>query len=347
MHNGIFNILQSSHPSASIGNTQRRTGFQSICMPLPPAIKALFRSDALGVIAGIMAGAIGVTATSLANAIRINGQEASHASTFAAVFAIIFGGTMALYNADRLADYDLDCDTPDRQEIWNSLKHLAGLLIALPYATSLLILLAATSPNHRPSAAAVYLLLGGLGFAYSQRITPSRPPGRKVYYRRIKDIPWMKCFFVPGMWAVTTCLIPSLVTQSLPSVALLSFGIYIYLRTFAGGTASDIRDINSDRAAGVITIPAALGIGPTITLMQIVNVLSSAWLLLAISMRWLPLVAAIFLLTNLLCVQAWHSLRIDPYAKRRVLLTSVLETASMPLLVAIGFGVKTIVLQFS
>ena len=105
---------------------------------------------------------------------------------------------------------------------------------------------------------------------------------------------------------------------------------------FAGATASDIRDKDSDQAAGVITFPVAYGIANTIAGIQVLNLLSILWVLLAIQLHWLPLPALALLVSNGLGLRAWNRLRRGRTSCRAVLLLAYLETLTMPLLVAIG-----------
>lgn len=301
------------------------------CMSAIRILKQSLRSDALGLLAGATAGAVGLSALLLAAPSR----TADSAMDALVVFGIIFGGTMSLYNADRWTDRDIDVDTPERRAIWAQSQGLAPWLILAPYGVSMALLALFSRPGHVAAALLIYATLGILGFGYSVRTSVISKKLHVFGFQRAKDVPLLKCFYVPLMWAVTATIVPPMVGTSLLQPALLAFGIYIFMRMFVGCTASDFRDIESDSAAGIVTLPVALGAKQTIHIMQVINVASICWLLLAAIAGWLPVYAWTLMLSNLQTCIAWHQLSCSRSDVRRVLIKSFVETASMPALIGL------------
>jgi 4-hydroxybenzoate polyprenyltransferase len=86
----------------------------------------------------------------------------------------------------------------------------------------------------------------------------SRPlPGSSV---RLKDLPGMKCFFVPAFIATILVIWPILQTGKRLSWLDLIIFTWCFLVLGINSLVFDLRDVAGDRLHGTPTIPARLGV---------------------------------------------------------------------------------------
>jgi 4-hydroxy-3-methylbut-2-enyl diphosphate reductase len=108
--------------------------------------------------------------------------------------------------------------------------------------------------------ALLFLALASIvGVAYSVKIIP-RPLERYVRYRRLKDIPASKTFFVAAAWAGVSSAMPYFSSPEeipLPSLFLVFF--WCFLLVFIRAVLYDIKDIQGDAVVGRETMPIVIG----------------------------------------------------------------------------------------
>jgi 4-hydroxybenzoate polyprenyltransferase len=97
------------------------------------------------------------------------------------------------------------------------------------------------------------IVLGILSFAYSLPLLPFKNK------RRLKDFGWVKILVLTTVWTIVTSVLPILYWQqslsAYPFEILLRFGFMFTLCV-----AFDIRDMQTDLDAGIITLPNLIGI---------------------------------------------------------------------------------------
>lgn len=110
--------------------------------------------------------------------------------------------------------------------------------------------------------------LGLLSVAYSAPVLPLR---RRWY--RLKDIPGLKLFLIAWVWAAATVYIPLSVFSAPALDGPLLWALAARTLFIVGITLPfDLRDLEADREAGVITLPQLLGSRRTCALSCVVVV---------------------------------------------------------------------------
>ncbi|MCP4443209.1 MAG: UbiA family prenyltransferase [Aureispira sp.] len=137
--------------------------------------------------------------------------------------------------------------------------------------------------------AAVAMLLGVFSFFYLQRVTQFLlilPALLSVGYvvpflggqkKRLRDINFIKIFLIAGVWAYVTVCLPFAELGLLHTSKLWYWGVERAIFIFIITLPFDIRDWEIDKAAGVQTLPATLGVQATLIL---VTILTIVWLIL-------------------------------------------------------------------
>ncbi len=117
-----------------------------------------------------------------------------------------------------------------------------------------------------------------LGVAFSVKVVP-KPVSSYLRYRRLKDIPASKTFFVAGAWAGVSAAVPYLSEQSHISVTtFLSVFLFCFLLVFIRASLYDIRDIQGDAVVGRETIPIIIGKQWTQRLVVVLTIAAAALL---------------------------------------------------------------------
>ena len=145
--------------------------------------------------------------------------------------ALAIGGTLAVYNVDRLRDLERDRETSPLRSAF-VLRHARALRV-LAAAGGAVAVASALRAGPRVAALAGAVLALGL------------------LHRRMKGIPFAKAFYIAGAWTAVVAGVPALVgpePRGIPGVVLA-----LYLTLFGNAVASSARD----GEAG----PALVGVG--------------------------------------------------------------------------------------
>lgn len=95
--------------------------------------------------------------------------------------------------------------------------------------------------------------------------------------RRLRDIHYVKIFLIAMAWAWLTVIVPAVEMGLYRNIPLMMlFGERLFF-VFAITLPFDIRDLNIDRANGVKTLPAMLGVRKTKQLAYVLLALSAAF----------------------------------------------------------------------
>jgi 4-hydroxy-3-methylbut-2-enyl diphosphate reductase len=126
-----------------------------------------------------------------------------------------------------------------------------------------------------PLAFVLLILATLVGVAYSVKVVP-KSLAKYTKYRRLKDIPASKTFFVAGAWAGVSAGMPYL--SAMDEISFLSFAsvfFFCFLLVFIRAALFDMRDIQGDAVVGRETIPIVIGKGPTQRLLVVLLVFVS------------------------------------------------------------------------
>lgn len=176
---------------------------------------------------------------------------------------LVFGSTLFVYNVHYLIKKS-DEHISDRfawsqhYRIWHYLFLITGViccLVSLPFL-----------PRQILMACGV---LGVLSLAYSLPLLPFKNK------KRLKDFGLIKILVLTGVWTIVTSILPMLWWGK--SMADYPFEILIrFVFMFTLCVAFDIRDMQTDVEAGIITLPNLIGLQNSYRLMNVTLVLFAA-----------------------------------------------------------------------
>lgn len=110
--------------------------------------------------------------------------------------------------------------------------------------------------------------------------------GRGSQLRRIKDVPLFKSVYLAAYFSL---LVPmtAYYVGGIPTATILAMMLFIFERMLQAAVACDFKDIESDRASGVITLPVYLGFARAHTALQILGAASFLLVLVAVQAGWM------------------------------------------------------------
>lgn len=167
---------------------------------------------------------------------------------------LVFFATLVVYELDRL----LGASEEDRVDA--SARHLwlrghRRALWALTGAAAAGV--AACLPFLPIRVTAVLVVLGALSLAYVAPVV--RRGGR---WHRLKDLAGLKAFLIAAVWAAATVLLPAFSRgAALLPTAWVTAERFLFVLAIC--LPFDVRDLARDRAAGIRTLPVALGVPAT------------------------------------------------------------------------------------
>jgi 4-hydroxybenzoate polyprenyltransferase len=201
----------------------------------------------------------------------------------------MIGGWIFLFNktTDLVEDNLNDGSLPVDQEYLGVIKRIAYICLIIPVLLLWRI----------PEVLAVVLFFGGfMGFIYSY---PIRLKGRSF---RLKNILLVKNLTSAVCITALICLPCYLLFPDFPHIYLLLKAISIFFLTLCVEIMCDIRDIEGDRQAGIMTLPNTLGVAPAKAIALVIFTGYCLWFnhLVSFSFRLSPLLilaqAATFLI---------------------------------------------------
>lgn len=180
--------------------------------------------------------------------------------TITPLHGLIFCSTLFVYNVH----YLIKKSAPEISDRFNwSLhnKHWHYVFVALGALGS-----AFCALQMPESVIIACIVLGGLSFSYSIPLLPFKDK------KRLKDYGWLKIFVLTAVWTIVTSVLPVLYWGH--SVADYPYEIamrFVFMLTLC--VAFDIRDMQTDKEAGIITLPNVLGLKGCYKLMTIAMLL--------------------------------------------------------------------------
>jgi len=199
--------------------------------------------------------------------------------------------TFTIYANDRLTDVDSDeLVNTARSEFVRQHRQELYILAAMSYGLALT--LAALGG---PLAFGLSVIPGCLWVLYAVDWVPNPTLG----FGRLKEILFLNSALVAAAWAATIVFLPIAVTEAPIDSASVVLFLYFFFGTFIGAEVSNVRDVVGDRAIGVATVPVVFGIHRTRYILQALNLLNLAILLVALSSSIFSLSALVALATGL------------------------------------------------
>jgi len=175
--------------------------------------------------------------------------------------------TLSVYNTDKLTDLDLDLiNTPERARF---VKRHRKLVIASVVSTWAIAFFCGFLYN----LYAVVIVAFGfcMGCLYSVGFLELR----------LKDVLIVKNATISGTFVVGTALM-SLAVNSSDYVAIALVAYLVFLKLFINTVLFDVRDVEGDRRAGIVTIPTWLGKVKTKNVLLVLNSTFIPWATFAI-----------------------------------------------------------------
>ena len=177
---------------------------------------------------------------------------------------LVFFATLLDYNLHRIIKLKLKTDNRN-QNVWRE-KHYS-LLLSITIIAAIGLIVSLTLTNHR-----IFWML--IPYAFMTAIYSF--PFSKTLLRNwdIRKIIGVKNFLIAITWTAVTCLIPIKLSESyLPhmQVFLMAFERFLFILSLT--IPFDIRDTETDRNAGLKTIPVVIGIPQSIKLTNVILLL--------------------------------------------------------------------------
>jgi len=202
----------------------------------------------------------------------------------------------AVYTVDHVADAAADArSTPERAQI--ARRYGDQLVTAAALAYGLAVALAVLGG---PLALGVALLPGTFWVAYASdwlpnvgravgSLAPDGDRGTGPRVPRLKEVPVLSSVVVAAGWAIAVTLLPLAFAGSAapgsgplgaaplePAVAVAV--AYFLLRSFVDAELPNVRDVEADAAAGISTLPIALGVARTRRVLYGIDLVTAATL---------------------------------------------------------------------
>ncbi len=194
----------------------------------------------------------------------------------------VYLGMHSAYLYNRYKEFHKDYLTnPERT------KHLKKIVNKLPFIIiSFLILLVLILVFYSEPTVlffGLFLLAASLSYSYSK--------GLKNMTRKI---PGFKSVFVSLMWASLPAFLVLYYSASI-NIALLLIMSFVFLRFFINTSSFDIKDINSDKEEGLLTLAIILGKNKLIKVLVFLSVISLLPLIMGVYLNYFPFYSLILI----------------------------------------------------
>lgn len=194
--------------------------------------------------------------------------------------ALIFSTALIPYNLDRIFDSYVQ-KIPDRKaQLFFRQPCIWVLLLTAIIATALLLYYAPLTVRYVSIAGIIPLLYGTPLFPWKNK------SGWQWY--RLKDIPGSKAWIVGSTLTYAVIALPIAYAGAKFDLVAALTTLFMFVFIVTNSHTFDIRDIKSDRAKGVITLPIMAGIKGTKIILTAMNIL----MLLTITAAWITNIMA-------------------------------------------------------
>ena len=185
---------------------------------------------------------------------------------------LIFLTALIPYNLDRIFDSYVQTIPDDKAQLFFRRPYVLILLFVAIVSAALLLYDAPQNVKYVSSAGIFPLLYGAPVFPLKQK---------EWHWYRLKDIPGSKAWIVGLIitYAVVALPLGYAGVRFDSNAALITLFLFVFIVT--NSHIFDIRDLESDRQKGVVTLPIMIGVGGAKLLLSAMNLLAmflSLWL---------------------------------------------------------------------
>ena len=187
--------------------------------------------------------------------------------------ALIFFTALIPYNLDRIIDSYVQ-KIPDNK---------AQLFFRQPYVWALLIVAIALSAfllYYAPQQVRYVSIAGIVPLLYGTPILPWRQKSQWRWYR-LKDIPGSKAWIVGATLTYAVIALPLAYASKQFELATALVTLFMFVFIVTNSHVFDIRDVESDRQKGVVTLPIMTGIKGTKIILAGMNLLALLIMIIA------------------------------------------------------------------
>ncbi len=188
--------------------------------------------------------------------------------------ALIFVTALIPYNLDRIFDSYVQKIPDEKAQLFFRKPYVWALLVAAIAATAILLYKAPIKVRYASLVGIVPLLYG----------TPLFPVYKSQWrWYRLKDIPGSKAWIVGSVLTYAVIALPIAYAGAEFDFAAGFATLFMFVFIVTNSHTFDIRDLDSDREKGVVTLPVLIGIKATKIVLTAMNLL----MLLSIIAAWI------------------------------------------------------------
>jgi len=247
------------------------------------------------------------------------------------LFAIGFLVAVTVYTHNRLTDLGEDAvNRPEQAAVAASRKRLLGGVAAGAYAVAL-----GLAALGGLVAVGVVVLPGVAGALYSESWLPV------TEYDRLKEVPVLNTAVTAGAWALPLAYLPVAFSGAAGGATAALVAAFLFCRTAAASEVLNVRDVAGDRAAGVVTVPVAVGLRRTRHVLYGLDAASVGVLAAGAGAGHLPLPVAAVLLPGF-AYSLWLTRRVGTADPDRLATAKDAEYVLLAALALVGAGFVTI-----
>jgi len=197
------------------------------------------------------------------------------------IIAYLLSQIIYTYNHFREIKIDLLTNPERAGYLQRIIKYFPWLVL---FYSSLLFLLLILFANLQTISFVIFLLMSGILFT--------------LYFKRVtKKIVGFKNFYVSFFWTAGIFLPFFYYSLSLNLLFILLILFFFYLRFFIGTCFSDVKDIESDRKEGLLTLAVVLGKKNLINVLLFINILTAIPIIIGFYSRIFPACSLMLLLS--------------------------------------------------
>lgn len=210
--------------------------------------------------------------------------------------ALIFVTALIPYNLDRIFDSYVQTIPDDKAQVFFRQPYIWILLLLAIASTAVLLYVAPINVRYVSIAGIIPLLYG----------TPIFPwKGKEWRWYRLKDIPGSKAWIVGGVLTYAAIALPLAYEgrEFNSTAALMTLFMFVFIVT--NSHVFDLRDIESDRQKGVVTLPIMVGIKGTKIILTAMNLSMLSIVLIAMKIAIFPYHPEMILATAVNLTYIW------------------------------------------
>ena len=176
---------------------------------------------------------------------------------------LIFVTALIPYNLDRIFDSYVQKIPDDKAQLFFRQPYVWVLLIAAIAATIALL-------YNAPIRVRYVSLVGIIPLLYGTPLFPVKNKSKWQWYR-LKDIPGSKAWIVGSVLTYAVIALPIAYEGAEFDLAAILTTLFMFVFIVTNSHTFDIRDLDSDREKGVVTLPVIAGLKGTKAILTIMN----------------------------------------------------------------------------